>query len=90
MSCYDVILGMDWLSRHQVVLDCPRARVHIPRAEGKIIFQGIKTHHGISIVSMLHADELLKRGAEGFLVTISMVKDDGQHELQDLGGYCIV
>ena len=31
---YDVILGMDWLSRHWVVLDCLRARVHIAGADG--------------------------------------------------------
>ena len=35
-------------------------------------------------ISMVHAEELLDIGAEGFLVTISMVKDDGQFELQDL------
>ena len=31
---YDVILGMDWLSRHIVVLDCLRARVDIAGADG--------------------------------------------------------
>ena len=31
---YDVILGMDWLSRHQVVLDCLRERVDIAGADG--------------------------------------------------------
>ena len=30
---YDVILGMDWLSRHIVVLDCLRARVDIAGAD---------------------------------------------------------
>ncbi|KAF8088719.1 hypothetical protein N665_0532s0078 [Sinapis alba] len=63
MSYYDAILGMDWLSRHQVVLDCPRARVNIPRPEGKIVFQGIQTHLGVSVVSMLRAEDLLERGS---------------------------
>ena len=31
---YDVIFGMDWLSRHRVVLDCLRARVYIAGADG--------------------------------------------------------
>ena len=31
---YDVILGMDWLSRPRVVLDCLRARVPINEADG--------------------------------------------------------
>ena len=84
LDYYDVILGMDWLSRHRVVLDCPKARVHIPREEGKITFQCVQAHRGISIVSMIHAEDLLERGAEGFLATISMVKNDGHHELQDI------
>ena len=41
-------------------------------------------HQGISIFSMWHAEELLERGAKGFLVTISMVKEDGQQELHDI------
>ncbi|XP_048607727.1 uncharacterized protein LOC111211085 isoform X2 [Brassica napus] len=84
MSSYDVILGMDWLSRHRVILDCPKARVNIPREEGKIIFEGIQTHREIPIVSMLRAEELLESGAEGFLATISMAKEDGQQKLHDI------
>ena len=81
LDYYDVILGMDWLSRHRVVLDCLKAGVHIPREEGKNTFQCVQAHQGIFIVSMMHAEDLLERGAEGFLATISMVKDDGHHEL---------
>ncbi|XP_048611554.1 uncharacterized protein LOC125585884 [Brassica napus] len=84
LDYYDVILGMDCLSRHREVLDCPNARVHIPREEGKITFQCVQAHRGILIVSMMHAEDLLERGAEGFLVTISMVKNNGHHELQDI------
>lgn len=80
---YNVIFGLDWWSQHRVVLDCLRARVHIPRADGRITFQGIQAHRGFYIISMLYVEELLERESEGFLVTISMVKDDGQYELQD-------
>lgn len=81
LDYYDTILGMDWLSWHQVVLDFPRARVHILRKDGKITFQCSEAHRGISIISMLHAEDLLERGAKGLLATISMVKDDRNHEL---------
>ncbi|XP_048635110.1 uncharacterized protein LOC106428537 [Brassica napus] len=84
MSLYDVILGMDWLSRHRVVLDCPKARVNIPREEENIIYEGIQTNREIPIVSMLCAEELLEGGAEGFLATISMVKEDGKQKLHDI------
>lgn len=35
----------------------------------------------VFIACMLHAEELLDRGAEGFLATILMVKNVGQYEL---------
>ena len=71
---YDVIVffGMDWLSRHRVVLDCLKARVYIAGADE------------IFIACMLHTEELWNIRTKKFSATISMVKDDGQHELQDL------
>ena len=53
MSFYDVILGMD----------CPKARVNIPRAKGKTIYEGFQANREIPIVYMLRAEELLEGGA---------------------------
>ena len=50
----DIILGMDLLSRHRVLLEFLRARVHISGAE-QILF-----------AYMLHAEELLDMGVNGF------------------------
>ena len=49
-----------------------RARVQIPGSE-----------HSFT-ACMLHTEELLDIRADKFLATISMIKDDGQYELQDL------
>ncbi|WZZ43707.1 hypothetical protein YC2023_039966 [Brassica napus] len=57
----DIILGTDWLSRHQVLLDCLRARFHISGAEH------------ILIAYILHAEELLDMGSKWMLVIISML-----------------
>ncbi|XP_023642220.1 uncharacterized protein LOC111831599 [Capsella rubella] len=35
---YDVIVGIDWLKRHDANLDCRGARVIINRAEGNLVF----------------------------------------------------
>ena len=43
MSDFDVILGMDWLTEHQVVIDCDRRRITIYTWDDIcIIFQGDK------------------------------------------------
>ncbi|CAN8324066.1 unnamed protein product [Cochlearia groenlandica] len=65
-----VLLGMDWLSRHQVVLYCKRARVHIPFRGERVTFQGTRFNLGLSIISMLHAEELSEKGVEGFMAIL--------------------
>ena len=43
MSEFDVILGMDWLTTHQVVIDCDRMRVTTYTLDGTcVMFQGDK------------------------------------------------
>ncbi|XP_010480941.1 PREDICTED: uncharacterized protein LOC104759750 [Camelina sativa] len=73
---YDVILGMNWLKKHQAVLDCHRARVHLSRPEGKITFQGVKMGGGFSIISMMQPEELIEKGNDAFLATISVVGEE--------------
>ena len=43
MSEFEVILGMDWLTAHQVVIDCDRRRVTAYTLDGTCVtFQGDK------------------------------------------------
>ena len=47
MSEFEVILGMDWLTAHQVVIDCDRMRVTAYKPEGTcVVFQG--NRHDVS------------------------------------------
>jgi hypothetical protein len=34
-KCIDVILGMDWLSKHKVLIDCAKKSVKLTTQEGK-------------------------------------------------------
>ncbi|XP_010468593.1 PREDICTED: uncharacterized protein LOC104748688 [Camelina sativa] len=73
---YDMILGMNWLRKHKAVLDCHRARVYFSRPEGKITFQGVKMGEGVFVISMMKAEELIEKGSEAFLATISVVGEE--------------
>ena len=43
MSEFDVILGMDWLTAYQVVIDCDRRRITTYTQDGVcVMFQGDK------------------------------------------------
>ena len=43
---FDVILGIDWLSRHQAIVDCRRKRVTLRTPnDDEVIFIGKRSNH---------------------------------------------
>ena len=50
---FDVILGMDWLSRHQVMVDCRMKRVTLRTPnEDEVTFIGEKSNHLSNVISV--------------------------------------
>ncbi|KAJ0802805.1 putative nucleotidyltransferase, Ribonuclease H [Helianthus annuus] len=71
MCDFDIILGIDWLSRHRVTIDCHSRRVifgdlHHP----DIIYQGTQAHKSLKIISALKARKSILNGCAGFLASI--------------------
>ncbi|KAD2805507.1 hypothetical protein E3N88_38884 [Mikania micrantha] len=71
MGDFDIILGMDWLTRHHVTIDCHSRRVvfgdfHHP----DLVYQGIQPHKSLKIISALKAQKLISHGCVGFLASI--------------------
>src|SRR5262249_40687119 len=76
MHDYDVILGMDWLSQHQALLDCQKIKVlfKIP-GEKELCFQCPKNHSSRVLISYLKAQKILSKGCEAFLASIVVTPD---------------
>ncbi|KAL5565524.1 hypothetical protein UlMin_027032 [Ulmus minor] len=71
MHDYDVILGMDWLSKYNAKIDCHKKRVSFEPTEGqKFAFQGEKKRSRTPFLSSLKAGKLLKQGCVGYLVNM--------------------
>ncbi|XP_024015172.1 uncharacterized protein LOC112088919 [Eutrema salsugineum] len=84
LNRYEIIFGMTWLKRHRAVLDCRRAKVSFTRAEGKLVYQGMKKQSGVPIFSMIKTEELISKGCEAFLATISVEKGEAEITLEDI------
>ncbi len=66
-----MILGMDWLSHHQVMVDCLLKRITLKTAEGdEIIVVGEGTGYLSSIISASTAKRLIRKGRETFLAHV--------------------
>lgn len=78
---FDVILGMDWLSKHEAVMDCRAKIILIQSPNGWITFMGDYRNPLDGVVLAAMADKMFKRGCEAFLVHVVQVdkmRSDGK------------
>ena len=62
---FDVILGMDWLSRHQVVVNCRMKRVTLRTLSGKeVTFIGERPNHLSNVISAATSRTMVRKGCE--------------------------
>ena len=63
MRDFDVVLGMDWLSRHRATLDCYKKEVKFHRpGKLEVKFRGIRRELSSNIISAMAAQRMLRKG----------------------------
>ena len=68
---FDMILGMDWLSRHQVVVDYRMKRVTLRTSSGKeVTFIGERSNHLSNVISAATARTMVRKGCEAYLAYV--------------------
>lgn len=78
---YKVILRMDWLAYYQANLDYGKCRVKYPRKERKLVFPKFRRTFGLPVILALRAEQMIKKGCDAFLATISILETDKDVEL---------
>ena len=72
---FDVILGTDWLSRHQVVVDCRMKRVTLRTLSGEeVTFIDEKSNHLFNVISADTARTMVRKGCEAYFVYVIYTK----------------
>ena len=68
---FDVILGIDWLSRHQVAVDCRMKRVTLRTPSGEeVTFIGERSNPLSNVISATTARTMVRKGCEAYLVYV--------------------
>ena len=81
---FDVILGMDWLSRHHATMDCYRKEVRFCRpGQTKVVFYGLRKTLPNSIMTAMKANKMLRKSYQGYLANAIEVRDSGSR-LEDI------
>ena len=68
---FDLILGMDWLSKHRSIVDCDKKIVLLKCPDlSEVRIQGIRSESVPKIMSAMKARRFLRKGCEAFLALI--------------------
>ena len=71
MKDFDVILGMDFLGKNNVIIDCYHRRVIFrPNGGNEFAFKGRPLLQPKRIISAMQAQRMLLNGCMGFLVSV--------------------
>ena len=71
MRDFDVVLGMDWLSRHRATLDCYKKEVKLHRpGKLEVKFRGIHIELSSSMISAMATQRMLRKGCQGYLAYV--------------------
>ena len=64
---FDLILGMDWLSKHRAIIDCDKKTVVLRCSDqSEVIVHGVRSSPMSNVISALQARRLLRKGCEAF------------------------
>ena len=74
---FDVILGMDWLSRYRAIIDCRMKRVTLRTSnDDEVIFIGERSNNLSNVISAAIARKMARKGCEAYLAyVIDTVKE---------------
>ncbi|GKE00572.1 putative reverse transcriptase domain-containing protein, partial [Tanacetum coccineum] len=91
LGSFDVIIGMDWLTRYHGVIICDKKIVRVPFKKETLIFQGDRSNQRkesrLNIISCTKAQEYLSKGCDVFLahITTKEAKDKSEEKrLEDV------
>ncbi|GJS50446.1 putative reverse transcriptase domain-containing protein [Tanacetum coccineum] len=71
LGTFDVIIGIDWLVKHDVVIVCGEKVVRIPYGNKMLIVEGDKGVSRLMVISCIKAHKHVKRGCHLFLAHVT-------------------
>ena len=78
MRDFDVVLGMDWLSRHRATLDCYKKEVKFHRpGKLEVKFRGIRKELSSNIIFAMATQRMLRKGCQGYLAYVVEKEKEG-------------
>ncbi|XP_071708512.1 uncharacterized protein [Rutidosis leptorrhynchoides] len=77
LGSFDVIIGMDWLSKNHADIACAEKAIRIPLANGEtLVVQGDKRGAKLNIISCMKAQKYLRKGCQDILAHVKEIESE--------------
>ncbi|GKB26574.1 putative reverse transcriptase domain-containing protein, partial [Tanacetum coccineum] len=83
LGSFDVIIGMDWLSRHDAAILCGEKKVRIPLEGKTLVIEGDRNNSRLKILSCIKAQKYIEKGYELFLAQVTE-QESKEKRLEDV------
>ncbi|GKB04556.1 reverse transcriptase domain-containing protein [Tanacetum coccineum] len=83
LGSFDVVIGMDWLSKYHARIICDEKVVHIPIDGETLIIQGNRSKTLLNLISCIKTERYISRGYQGFIAQVMEKKSD-EKRLEDI------
>ncbi|GJX74792.1 putative reverse transcriptase domain-containing protein [Tanacetum coccineum] len=83
LGSFDVVIGMDWLSKYHARIICDEKVVHIPINGETLIIRGDQSKTRLSLISCIKTERYISRGCQVFVIQVMEKKSD-EKRLEDI------
>ncbi|GJY55186.1 putative reverse transcriptase domain-containing protein [Tanacetum coccineum] len=83
LGSFDVVIGMDWLSKYHARIICDEKVVHIPIDGETLIIRGDRSKTRLNLISCIKTERYISRGCQVFVAQIMEKKSD-EKRLEDI------
>ncbi|GJV56467.1 reverse transcriptase domain-containing protein [Tanacetum coccineum] len=83
LDSFDVVIGMDWLSKYRAKILCDEKVVHIPIDGETLIIRGDRSKTRLNLISCIKTEKYISRGCQVFMIQVMEKKAD-EKRLEDI------
>ncbi|GKF64548.1 hypothetical protein Tco_0187996 [Tanacetum coccineum] len=84
LSSFDVVIGMDWLSKYHAKILCDEKVVHIPINGETLIIQGDRSKTRLNLISCIKTKRYVSRGCQVFIIQVIETKKSDEKILEEI------
>nr|GEW57170.1 putative reverse transcriptase domain-containing protein [Tanacetum cinerariifolium] len=76
LGSFDVVIGMDWLSKFHAKIICDEKVIHIPIKNETLIIRGNQSRTRLSLISCIKTERYISKGCQVFIAQVMEKKSD--------------